>query len=238
LKPTVVFLHGLARTERSLGRLRRLIADAGYPTWACSYPSRRLGLQDLASWLEREIARDLGERELCAVTHSLGGVLVRHMAGGLRWRGVVMLAPPNRGSRVAAAFRDNPLFRWYFGPAGQQLDDPRRWPAPPAPFAVIAGTTHLSPLAPPGWLTRAFGLLPADEPSDGTVAVSETRLAGMADFATVPASHAWIMNHPAVPALILAFLESGRFASDPPGPKATRRARPRRRGPRAAGRPA
>jgi pimeloyl-ACP methyl ester carboxylesterase len=211
VKPTVVFLHGLARSHRSLASLRRAVERAGYPTWARSYPSRRLDLAALADWLAQSIREDLGERPLFGVTHSLGGVLVRHLAQRLPWRGVVMLAPPNQGSRVAAAFKDNPVFRWYFGPAGQQIERAEGWPAPPSPFGVIAGTTSLSPAAPPGWLIRGLRLLPPDEPSDGTVAVSETRLEGMADFATVAASHAWIMNHPQVPELVLGFLERGRF---------------------------
>jgi hypothetical protein len=211
VKPTVVFLHGLARTHRSLSRLRRAVERAGYPTWARSYPSRRLGLPELGQWLTRAISADLGDREIVGVTHSLGGIVVRHMGTGLRWRGIVMLAPPNRGSRVAATFRDNPVFRWYFGPAGQQVHRAAGWPPPPAPFAVIAGTTALSPVAPPGWLTRALALLPPGEPSDGTVSVSETRLPGMAGFATVAASHTWIMNHPEVSELVLSFLEQGRF---------------------------
>jgi len=215
VKPTVVFLHGLARSHRSLFALQRTVERAGYPTWARSYPSRRLDLAALAEWLAQAIGDDLGERPLFGVTHSLGGVVVRHLADRLDWRGVVMLAPPNQGSRVAAAFKDNPVFRWYFGPAGQQIERGEGWPAPPSPFGVIAGTTSLSPAAPPGWLTRALRLLPPDEPSDGTVAVSETRLAGMADFACVEASHAWIMNHPRVPALVLGFLEQGRFPRDP-----------------------
>jgi hypothetical protein len=218
VKPTVVFLHGLARTQRSMSGLRRAVERAGYPTWAKSYPSRRLGLRELAAWLTREIRKDLGEREVFGVTHSLGGVVVRHMAEGLRWRGVVMLAPPNGGSRVAAAFKDNPLFRWYFGPAGQQVHSPNGWPAPPEPFAVIAGTARLSPVAPPSWLTHALALFPPGEPGDGTLAVSETRLPGMAAFATVPASHAWIMDHPDVPALVLGFLEHGRFRPPPARP--------------------
>jgi pimeloyl-ACP methyl ester carboxylesterase len=215
LKPTVVFLHGLARSHRSLFALQRTVERAGYATWARSYPSRRLDLAALAEWLAQAIREDLGERPLFGVTHSLGGVVVRHLADRLDWRGVVMLAPPNQGSRVAAAFKDNPVFRWYFGPAGQQIERGEGWPAPPSPFGVIAGTTSLSPAAPPGWLTRALRLLPPDEPSDGTVAVSETRLAGMADFACVAASHAWIMHHPRVPALVLGFLERGRFPRDP-----------------------
>ena len=211
MKPTVVFLHGLARSHRSLAILRRAVEDAGYPTWARSYPSRRLDLAALADWLAQAIREDLGEGPLFGVTHSLGGVLVRHLADRLSWRGVVMLAPPNRGSRVAGAFKDNPVFRWYFGPAGQQVERAQGWPAPPSPFGVIAGTASLSAAAPPGWLTRALRLLPPDEPSDGTVAVSETRLDGMADFTSVAASHAWIMNHPRVPELVLGFLEYGRF---------------------------
>jgi hypothetical protein len=214
VKPTVVFLHGLARSHRSLGRLRRAVERAGYATWARSYPSRRLGLPELAAWLTRAIRDDLGEREIFGVTHSLGGIVIRHM-GDLRWRGIVMLAPPNRGSRVAAAFKENPVFRWYFGPAGQQVHHAGGWPPPPAPFGVIAGTARLSAAAPPSWLTSALALFPPGEPGDGTVAVSETRLPGMAAFATVAASHAWIMNHPDVEALVLDFLERGRFREQP-----------------------
>lgn len=217
MKPTVVFLHGLGRTHRSLGRLRRAVEHAGYPTWARSYPSRRLGIGELGDWLARAIRADLGDPDVFGVTHSLGGIVVRHMRDLLRWRGVVMLAPPNRGSRVAAALQENPLFRWYFGPAGIEVHDPAGWPAPPDPFGVIAGTTSLSPAAPPGWLTRALAVLPPGEPSDGTVAVAETRLSGMADFATVAASHAWIMNHPDVARLVLGFLADGRFPADRAG---------------------
>jgi pimeloyl-ACP methyl ester carboxylesterase len=224
VKPTVVFLHGLARSHRSLSRLRRAVERAGYPTWGRSYPSRRLGLPELAAWLTQAIREDLGEREILGVTHSLGGIVVRHMGEGLRWRGIVMLAPPNGGSRVAAAFKDNPVFRWYFGPAGQQVHHAAGWPPPPAPFAVIAGTARLSPVAPPSWLTSALALFPPGEPGDGTLAVSETRLPGMAGFATVEASHAWIMNHPDVAALVLGFLELGRFPE--PGSFTRLRARP------------
>lgn len=211
MKPTVVFLHGLARSHRSLAALQRKVERAGHPTWARSYPSRRLEIAGLADWLAERIREDLGDRPLFAVTHSLGGIVVRHLADRLAWRGAVMLAPPNQGSRVADALRDNPVFRWYLGPAGQQVGRPEGWPAPPSPFGVIAGTTSLSPAAPPGWLTRALRLLPPDEPSDGTVAVAETRLDGMADFACVAASHAWIMDHPRVAELVLGFLEEGRF---------------------------
>lgn len=211
MKPTVVLLHGLARTHRSLGRLRREIERAGYPTWARSYPTRRMGLEDLSLWVARRLREDLGDAELFAVTHSLGGVVARCTTGLLPWRGAVMLAPPNRGSRVAGAFSRRPLLGWCLGPTVRALTRPDDWPVPACPFAVIAGTRRVSAFAPPSWLTAALSLLPPGEPSDGTITVEETRLDGMADFATVPASHAWIASHPAVPPLVLAFLRHGRF---------------------------
>lgn len=212
-RPTVVVLHGLARTAVSVAGLRRHLERAGFATWAPSYPSRRATIAELADELTLRI-RDELDGDLAAVTHSLGGLLVRHMARGLPWRGVVMLAPPNRGSRLALAFRDHPLYRWFYGPAGGEIAEPPEpdgWPAPPRPFAVIAGTRGDSPANPARWLRKARAALPPEVPSDGTVAVEETRLDGMADFATVDATHTWIVNHREARKLVVRFLDKGRF---------------------------
>jgi len=206
---TVVLLHGLARGHRSLSPVRRALERAGFPTWARSYPSRARPIADLARETAARIRDDVPDGELAAVTHSLGGILVRHMGALLPFRAVVMLAPPNRGSRVAQAFASHPLYRWFYGPAGAELADPSRWPPPPSPFAVIAGTRGLDPKNPVTWLTRRA--IPAAEPSDGTVTVEETRLDGMAAFATVDASHTFIARHPEVHALVLRFLRDQHF---------------------------
>jgi hypothetical protein len=128
-----------------------------------------------------------------------------------------MLAPPNSGSRVAAALSDHPLFRWYLGPVGRDLAQPASWPDPPAPFAVIAGTRGASLGNLPSWMIRAFQLIPAGEPSDGTVTVAETRLPGMTGFAQVDASHTWVMNHPTTRELVLHFVRYRRFPPDGTG---------------------
>ncbi len=107
--PTVVFLHGLGRTHSSLENLRGHVQAAGFATWTCSYPSRQLGLGDLARHVAERIRREVGDDELLGVTHSLGGVVVRHTRDLLPWRGVVMLAPPNQGSAVAKRIGDRPL---------------------------------------------------------------------------------------------------------------------------------
>ena len=150
------FLHGLARSQRSLRKLRRRVERAGYPTWARSYPSRRQTLDELAQTVAGWIRESVGEGPLIAVTHSMGGILVRHMRAMLGWRGAVMIAPPNNGSHMAAKAADYSLYRWFYGPSGQQIAAPGNWPQPPDPFAVIAGTRGLAISNPTSWVTRAI----------------------------------------------------------------------------------
>lgn len=210
-RPVVVFLHGLARTHRSLGRLRRFVERAGYETWARTYPSREVPLAEMAHEVGGWIREELAGRPLLGVTHSMGGIVVRHLRDALAWERVVMLAPPNTGSQVAGHLKQSRLFRWYFGPAGQELGDPSGWPPPPHPTGVIAGTKGASLGNPPSWLTTGLSMLDRDQAHDGTLLVSETRHPAMSDFATVDASHTWIMNHPRTLELVVHFLRYGHF---------------------------
>jgi pimeloyl-ACP methyl ester carboxylesterase len=208
--PLVVLLHGLARSHGSMARLDRFLRGRGFETLTRTYPSRRRSIGELAGELADWIAAQAGDRPVSAVTHSMGGVIVRHLHDPrLRWRRIVMLAPPNRGSRLAAALAQNPVFRWFYGPAGAELGDGSSWPAPPAPFAVIAGTRGLALTNPTSWtFGRRFA---AGEAHDGTVAVEETRLPGMSAFAEVDATHTWIMNDPRVHRLVASYLADERF---------------------------
>jgi len=208
--PLVVLLHGLARREGSMAALRRALAQAGWETWARTYPSRRMSIAAAARSVGEALAVEAAGRPLYAVTHSLGGILVRHMTDPrLDWRRIVMLAPPSQGSSLAAVMADNRLYRWFYGQAGVELRDGSAWPPPPAPFAVIAGTRRRALMNPTSWtLGRRFA---SDRDHDGTVAVDETRLPGMAAYAEIDATHTWIMNHPDAHARVLAFLRDGRF---------------------------
>jgi len=208
--PLVVLLHGLARGHGSMARLDRFLRGRGFETLSRTYPSRQRTIPELAAELADWIAAAAGERPVSAVTHSMGGVLVRHLHDPrLRWQRIVMLAPPNRGSQLAAAFADHPVFRWFYGPAGAALADGSAWPAPPAPFAVIAGTRGRALTNVTSWTVgRRF---PAGVAHDGTVAVEETRLPGMSAFAEVDATHTWIMNDPRVHRLVASYLTGGSF---------------------------
>ena len=211
MTPTVVLLHGLARTSRSLAGLRRQLDAAGYPTWSVSYPSRKAPIATLANDVAERIEQELSGRPLVAVTHSLGGIIARHIADRVHLDGVLMLAPPNQGSRAARAMQGTPLFQKVFGPAGHDVQSPDGWPVPRCPVAVVAGTSGTSLGAPPSWILGPLGVFGRDEAHDGVVAVSETHLEGMHAFATVPANHTWIMNHRTTRRLVLEFLAEGRF---------------------------
>lgn len=213
-RPTVVLLHGLARTHRSLARLRRHLAAAGYPVWSRTYPSRRSGVAALAAEVGDWLESDLGRSPIIGVTHSMGGILARHIGDRLNWRGLLMLAPPNSGSRVAAGLEHHPLYRWFFGPALTELADPSGWPPPPEPFAVIAGTGGASVGNLPSWIIKSKKLIPPGEANDGTVTAAETRLDNMVAYAEVPASHTWLMNHPRTLELALEFVRHQNFGGD------------------------
>jgi pimeloyl-ACP methyl ester carboxylesterase len=208
--PTVVLLHGLARGAGSLDGMGRALRAAGFPVWACDYPSTSTSIADAADEVARRLREELPDRELCAVTHSLGGIVVRHLGDrGLDWRRIVMLAPPNRGSRVANLLAGQALFKRAYGLAGVELAEDRQWPFPPAPFAIIAGTKRRSWTNPTSYLTRF--VLPDDVEHDGTVLVDETQLDGMAAFARVDANHTFIMDHPEAQRLATRFLLEGTF---------------------------
>ncbi len=215
-RPVVVLLHGLARSRFSLLRLGRHLERAGFTTWSRTYPSRRLSIAASADHIADALARELpAGQPLAAVTHSLGGIVLRHVALRIPFQRVVMLAPPNQGSRLSRALRDRAVYRWFFGAAGQELAaaaaaaDSEAWPSLPPSTVVLAGTRAPRGWNPVGWIGRRARVFAPGEPNDGTLAVAETQIAGMAAFATVDAGHSGIMNHPATRALVVRFLDAG-----------------------------
>jgi len=209
-----VLLHGLARTSGSMAEMADALRAAGYVVINVDYPSREHPIQVLA---ERAVNRGLQgckaaeARRIHFVTHSLGGILVRHYLAdhALPELGrVVMLSPPNQGSEVADALRDEALYQWFNGPAGQQLGTgpdgiPARLPEVTYPTGVITGD---SPAFYDAWVADVF-----PGPHDGKVSVARARVEGMSDFLVVPYSHTFIMNAGDVITQTLHFLREGRF---------------------------
>lgn len=224
-RPEVVLVHGLARGPASMRSLAEALDKAGFEPRPYQYASTRAPIKDLAAQLAKDLAKRYRKRPVCAVTHSLGGILVRCAPRDtINWKRIVMLAPPNQGSKVAATLSGVALDA-LFGPSAIELgaaaEDPKAWPFPPAPFGVIAGTRRRSWINPTSLLSgRIFG----DVDHDGTVTVEETKLDGMAAFETIDATHTTIMHDARVHELVISFLRDGWFTR-PPGdaPLATAR---------------
>ncbi|MEQ9563691.1 MAG: alpha/beta hydrolase [Woeseiaceae bacterium] len=207
----VVLLHGLARTPRAMTALEIELMESGYRVANVSYPSREYPIEQLAPMaVEEGLERCAAARRIHFVTHSLGGILVRYYYADHdvdRVGRVVMLAPPNQGSKVADALRNVPGFDWLNGPAGSQLGKgedslPLSLGSPDFQFAVIAGNRSIDPVS--------SAIL--ENPDDGKVSVEDTKLDGMSDFRVVDVSHAFIMQNDEVIELVLRFLRTGTFA--------------------------
>ncbi len=209
----VILLHGMARTHRSMAKMAQALAGEGYLVVNLDYPSTEASVETLSDGIVAETVQACRRQRPASpihfVTHSLGGILVRHylqtrrLPPGSR---VVMLSPPNQGSEIADLLKDNFLYRWIMGPAGQQLGTGadavyHRLGPVDVPVGIITGDRTLEP-----WFSSQ---LPG--PDDGKVSVERARLAEMVDFLVVHKSHGFIMNDPEVMEQTAHFLEHGRF---------------------------
>ncbi len=211
---SVILLHGLARTRRSMAALAEALTAAGYHTVNLGYPSRTatveaLAMQTIPAALDLCSAAEA--TRIHFVTHSMGGLLVRYYLTRRAIENlgrVVMLAPPNQGSELCDALRENFFYRWYNGPAALQLgtgpnDLPARLGPVDYPVGVIAGNVHSFFDA---WLSKR---IPGED--DGKVSVERTKVAGMADFVVLPYTHPFIMGEDKTIGQTIHFLRHGVF---------------------------
>jgi pimeloyl-ACP methyl ester carboxylesterase len=192
----VVLLHGLGRTRRSLARLDRALAHAGFTTVRLDYPSTRKRIEEHAATIADLLDHVPTPRKLSFVSHSLGGLIIRQLLSyDAPWRSVVerivMVAPPNQGASLAASLDKGGVMRGILGPSYGQIAQgfARTLPVPDVPVAIFAGDV-------------------AGVPGDGLVTVGETRLEGMSEHHVVPAIHTFVMNHPGVIRRAISFLSS------------------------------
>jgi pimeloyl-ACP methyl ester carboxylesterase len=208
----VVLLHGLARTRRSMAKMERALHDEGYFVINYDYPSRQLTIDELAHRVIDQClqnCRKHGCQQINFVTHSMGGILVRHYyyhhpTDDLQR--VVMLGPPNQGSEAVDRLKNLPGFYWLNGPAGVQLgtseqDMPRQLGAANFELGVIAGRRSINLLL--------SSMIPGQD--DGKVSVESTKMDGMTDFISLPCTHTFMMRNSEVIRQTLFFLEHGHF---------------------------
>jgi hypothetical protein len=119
-----------------------------------------------------------------------------------------MLSPPNQGSEVVDALKHMAIFKWFNGPAGQQLGTDSNSIATRLgpityPLGIITGNKS-------GffdvWISK---YIPGE--NDGKVSVQRAKVEGMTDFLVLPYSHTFIMRKKQVIFQTRHFLEHGSF---------------------------
>jgi pimeloyl-ACP methyl ester carboxylesterase len=212
----VVLLHGLNRTQLSMAPLALALRRHGYAVRNRYYHTRAATIEQHADALLERLRDDdasSGGGPVHFVAHSMGCIVVRcalaRCAPGdvprSRPGRFVMIAPPNRGSELAARLAGKAVWDAVLGGrALAQLGRPATldaWGSPPIPFGVIAGGRGDGR----GWNP----LLPGDD--DGVVTVACTHLPGEADHIVLPALHTTLPWRRDVARHVLHFLASGRF---------------------------
>ncbi|UNK56557.1 alpha/beta hydrolase [Pseudoxanthomonas daejeonensis] len=211
----VLLLHGLWMPGLSMGWMARRLRREGFATSVFAYPGAMAGPRIVLPALSARL-----RQADAVVAHSLGGLMTLE---ALRRDGfpdvarVVCLGSPLCGSGAARGLRTHLATGWALGRAGALL---RRGCMPwegPAEVGVVAGTRAIG-------FGRWFARF--DGPSDGTVAVAETRLAGLADHCLVDASHSGLLFSEAAASQAVHFLRQGRFGPDAAVPARMQARRP------------
>ena len=205
----IILLHGLWMRGFALAMLHRRMIESGFRVHRYDYLSVAATQERILDGLRRRM-RDLGDIDarVHLVGHSLGGLLALkacHDAGDLPPGRVVCLGSPLRGSAAAREFS-------HFGRGGEVLLGHNRdllergfdqWNGA-REVGVIAGR---SPIGLGAVLTHMEG------EHDGTVAVAETLLPGVAGHCVVDTNHTGLLFSADVARLTARFLREGRFAA-------------------------
>lgn len=224
----LIVLHGLTRTRNGMKSISKYIADNSDVTVInMSYASTRAKIDKHAEALTSIIAHLPEASEIDFLGHSMGNIVVRYYLGQFESQKdtpchrMVMLAPPNNGSRLARLLQNNLLFKTFWGVSGQDLS--RHWDeleaklaTPEFEFGIIAGKR------PDKYAldNPIFG-----EQNDLVVTVEETRLPGATDFLQMDLLHSTMMSDERVKEATLSFLDNGYFISEAeqdPIPRPTR----------------
>jgi len=201
-RPPVLLVHGLLNAGSWLRPLAARLRADGFEPRLFGYSSLLDGPQRAVPRLVERLRR---EPVGAIVGHSLGGLLALEalrVAPDAGVERVVCLGSPLRGSLAARSLAARAWTKPLLGrSAGLLQGGLQRWDGP-AQVGMVAGDG-----------ARGLGRLFArfDGVSDGTVALEETRLPGLADHCVVHCGHTGLVFSRVAAAQAARFLREGRF---------------------------
>jgi pimeloyl-ACP methyl ester carboxylesterase len=217
----VILLHGIWMRAPTLWWLERRLRAAGFDTERFDYASVFGAPAGAVARLRERIGRRV-DPPVHLVGHSLGGLLAiaacRDGAEELPPGRILCIGSPLAGSAAARAVDRWPGLRALAGTWRSALIQGAGALPAGRDVGVIAGTRSLG-------LGALLAQLP--RPHDGTVALAETRVDGLADHFAVDGSHSGMLLDRRVAEAAINFLRCGRFSA--PAAAATGAARGRRR---------
>lgn len=225
----VILIHGIASGSWYMKKIAEELQKQGFVIINIDYPSRTVSIEELTNAIYDEIILKIAELEMNFpkhlknknihfVGHSMGALLIRSLLNTYTFDNlgkVVQLAPPNHGSEIVDFFYNFPLFKFFYGPAGQQLNTKNTKLASQLgevkyELGIIAGTNTLAPFS-------SFFLLEGDD--DGRVRVESTKLKGMKEHILLPVSHTTITFNGKVIEKTIQFIRTSSFQEEYKGMK-------------------
>lgn len=198
---SVLLLHGIWNARAWVGPLAWRLRARGFQVETFGYSSV-LGGPEVAVPQLLERLKSSGPVSL--VGHSLGGLVALETLRrepSLAVERVVCLGSPLRGSGTARTLAEHGWAAALGRSSDLLLDGLPDWQGP-ARVGLIAGCV-------PHGLGSLLGVLDGD--SDGTVALAETRLPGLADHCVVRCSHSGLVFSLDAARQTAQFLRHGRF---------------------------
>jgi triacylglycerol esterase/lipase EstA (alpha/beta hydrolase family) len=193
----VVLVHGLAANRIVMRPLANFIKSNGFATMNWGYPSIRRRIEDHSRELRHqfELLDEVNHiRRLHLVAHSMGGIIVRHMLADYqptKLHRMVMLGPPNRGSRVASILARS--LGLICKPLVQLSDSPDSFVnSLPEPRNLEVGVVSAS--------------------RDRVVSLESTQLSQQQDHVIVHSGHTSMLFRREVAESVLRFLHFGKFS--------------------------
>lgn len=200
----VVLIHGLWMTGHEMMLLEKRLQLDGFRTCRFSYRTMTDDLEQSAGELY-EFVRELCEKRVHFVCHSLGGLVLNKMLNNhtINWQGrAVLLGSPLAGSRVARILKDSRAGEIIVGRKLHDLSSGcANWPDE-YEIGVIGGTLNLGTgLLFGGW----------KYPGDGLVALDEIKVPGVKEVVHLHTTHIGLVFSAVSARQVGNFLKTGAF---------------------------